>query len=112
MSMSRERLGVPKFVRVASAVEIQPGEKRIADIDGMLVVVVNVNGQFYAFEDICTHDGGPLGEGDLADSTIVCPRHGSRFDVRTGAALTLPAFEPVPIFQVRVIEGDVYVEAL
>jgi 3-phenylpropionate/trans-cinnamate dioxygenase ferredoxin subunit len=102
---------VSRFVRVASADEIRPGEKQITDVDGILVVVVNLDGQFFAFEDVCTHDGGPLGEGELQDGRIVCPRHGAHFDIRTGAALTLPAFEPVPTYQVRVVDGDILVEA-
>ncbi len=84
---------MPGFVRVARADEIRPGEKQVVEVDGVLVVAVNLDGQFYALEDVCTHDGGPLGEGELTDGQIVCPRHGARFDVRTGAALTLPAFE-------------------
>jgi 3-phenylpropionate/trans-cinnamate dioxygenase ferredoxin subunit len=101
---------VPKFIRVARSDEIRPGEKRIVEVDGELVVVVNLDGQFYAFDDVCTHDGGPLGEGKLEDGQIVCPRHGAHFDVRTGAALTLPAFEPVPTRQTLLEEGDVLVE--
>ena len=103
---------MPRFVRVARADEIRPGEKRIVNVNGTLVVVVNLNGQFYALEDVCTHDGGPLGEGAMEDSQIACPRHGARFDVRTGAALTLPAFEPVPTYQVKVADGDILVEAI
>ena len=102
---------MPRFVRIARTDEIRPGEKRIVDVDGILVVVVNLDGQFYALEDVCTHDGGPLGEGELEDGRIVCPRHGARFDVRTGAALTLPAFEPVPTYQVLLADGDILVEA-
>lgn len=101
---------MPKFIRVARSDEIRPGEKRIVEVDGELVVVVNLDGQFYAFDDVCTHDGGPLGEGKLEDGQIVCPRHGAHFDVRTGAALTLPAFEPVPTRQTLLEEGDVLVE--
>jgi len=74
-------------------------------------VIVNLDGQFYAIEDVCTHDGGPLGEGDLEGAELICPRHGSRFDVRTGEALTLPAFEAAPTYEVRVENGDVLVES-
>jgi 3-phenylpropionate/trans-cinnamate dioxygenase ferredoxin component len=102
---------VTKFVRVARADEIQAGGKNVVDVDGLLVVVVNVGGRFYALEDVCTHDGGPLGEGELHEGHIICPRHGAHFDVRTGVALTLPAFEPVATYQVRVENGDVLVEA-
>lgn len=100
-----------KFVKVAKVEDIAPGEKRIFEVDGTLVVVINLDGQFYAIEDVCTHDGGPLGEGRLEGAQIICPRHGARFDVRTGDALTLPAFEPVPTFEVKVEGGDVLVES-
>ncbi len=99
------------FVRVASTSEIRPGEKKIVEVDGLLVVVINLGGEYYAIEDVCTHDGGPLGEGKLEDGQIICPRHGSRFDVRTGAALPLPAFEPAPTFDVRVEGDDILVES-
>jgi 3-phenylpropionate/trans-cinnamate dioxygenase ferredoxin subunit len=101
---------MPKFVKVARADEIQPGEKKIVEVDGLLVVLVNLDGEFYAIEDVCTHDGGPLGEGELEGSELICPRHGARFDVRTGDALTLPAFEPAPTYEVRLEDGDVLVE--
>ncbi len=94
-----------EWVTVARTSEIGPGQKKIVEVDGQLVVVINLNGEYYAIEDVCTHDGGPLGEGKLDDGQIICPRHGAHFDVRTGAALTLPAFEPVPTYDVRV-EGD------
>ena len=99
-----------KYVKVAHADDIPPGAKKIVEVDGIEVVVINLDGQFYAVEDVCTHDGGPLGEGSLEDGQIVCPRHGAHFDVRTGAALTLPAFEPVPTRQTLVVDGDVLVE--
>jgi 3-phenylpropionate/trans-cinnamate dioxygenase ferredoxin subunit len=100
-----------RFVKVARADEIRPGEKKIVEVDGALIVVVNLGGEFFALEDVCTHDGGPLGEGTLEDGQLVCPRHGARFDVRTGDALKMPAFEPVPTYEVRVENGDILVEA-
>ncbi len=100
-----------KYVKVARADQIAPGEKQIFEVNGTLVVVINLDGQFYAIEDVCTHDGGPLGEGRLEGAQIICPRHGARFDVRTGDALTLPAFEPVSTFEVKVEGGDVWVES-
>jgi 3-phenylpropionate/trans-cinnamate dioxygenase ferredoxin subunit len=102
---------VAKFVKVGRADEIAPGEKKIFEADGILVVVVNLDGEYYCLEDVCTHDGGPLGEGALDDGQIVCPRHGAHFDVRTGDALTLPAFEPVPTYEVTVENGDLLVES-
>ena len=87
----------PERVKVITA-----GEERIA--------VCNVEGQFYAIADVCTHDGGSLDQGELFENEIECPRHGARFDVRTGAALTLPAVFPVRTFPVKVEEGEVLVE--
>jgi 3-phenylpropionate/trans-cinnamate dioxygenase ferredoxin component len=102
---------VANFVKVARVEDIQPGEKRIYEVDGILVVLVNLHGEFYAIEDTCTHDGGPLGEGEMQNGHLICPRHGARFDVRTGAALSLPAVDPTPIYEVRVQDGDIYVES-
>ena len=102
---------MPKFMKVASTTDIPPGAKKIVEVEGILIVVANIDGQFYAVEDVCTHDGGPLGEGKLDGCQLICPRHGARFDVRTGAALTMPAVEAAPTYEVRVQDGDVLVES-
>ena len=102
---------MPQFVKVAVTEEIPPGEKQIVEVDGTMVVVVNLDGEFFAVEDVCTHDGGPLGEGRLVGCELICPRHGARFDVRTGAATRMPAIEPVSTYEVRVQDADVLVEA-
>jgi nitrite reductase/ring-hydroxylating ferredoxin subunit len=107
---SSEEYNVPEYVRVASVTDIPPGTKQIVEADGIEIVVVNLDGQFYAVEDVCTHDGGPLGEGKLDGYELICPRHGARFDVRTGAATRMPAIEPAPTYEVRVEDGDVLVE--
>lgn len=99
-----------EYVRVASVAEIPSGEKTIVEVDGVEIVVVNLDGQFYAVEDVCTHDGGPLGQGRLDGCELICPRHGARFDVRTGAATRMPAIEPTPTYGVRIENGDVLVE--
>ncbi len=98
------------YAKVARANDIAPGEKKTVEVDGIEVVLVNLDGAFYAIEDVCTHDGGPLGEGELEGCQIICPRHGARFDVRTGQALTLPAFAPAPTYEVKIQDGDVLVE--
>jgi len=100
-----------RFVKVASVDDIGPGEKRIIDVEGTPIVVIHLDGEFYAVEDVCTHDGGPLGEGKLDGHELVCPRHGARFDVRTGEATKMPAFEPVATYEVRVEDGGVWVES-
>jgi 3-phenylpropionate/trans-cinnamate dioxygenase ferredoxin subunit len=98
-------------MKVARADAIPAGARKIVEVDGVEVVVVNVDGAFYAIEDVCTHDGGPLGEGQLEGCQLICPRHGARFDVRTGAALTMPAVEPAPTYEVRVAGDDIFVVA-
>ena len=100
---------------VAPQSEFAPGEARLVDLDGTRVAVVNVAGEYCAIEDVCSHDGSPMvGSGlearDLIDGDrITCPRHGAQFCLRSGAALTPPAWEPVARFPVRVQGGMVQV---
>ena len=94
---------------VCSLEELPPGTHRIADVDGAQVAVFNLGGQIYAIEDVCTHDGGVLTGGPIEGDQIVCPRHGARFCIRNGEALTPPAYEPVATFPVRVENGEVQV---
>jgi len=93
------------FVKVAQVSDIAPGEVRVFEIEGEDVALCNIDGEIYAIADLCTHDDGPLGQGHLHGDQIECPRHGARFDVRSGRALTLPAVVPIPTFEVK-IEGD------
>ena len=92
--------------------ELPPGEVKIVHAGEVSIGVYNLEGEFYAIEDRCSHDDGPLCEGDFDadDGVVVCPRHGSRFDIRTGRPLTLPAFVPVETFAVRVEDGIIKVE--
>jgi 3-phenylpropionate/trans-cinnamate dioxygenase ferredoxin subunit len=94
-----------KFVKVAEAKDVPPGERVIAEIDGLFVAVFNVGGQYYCIEDVCTHDGGPVAEGELDGYEIECPRHGARFDIRDGRVLSFPAITPITWYEVKV-EGD------
>lgn len=97
--------------RVAKVSEITPGTTRRVVVDSVEILLCNVDGNIYAIEDVCTHDGGPLDQGELEGECVVCPRHGATFDVRTGDALTLPAVLPLMTFDVS-IEGDgVFVDA-
>lgn len=97
------------WVAVCSLEELPPGTHRIADVDGAQIAVFNLGGQIYAIEDVCTHDGGVLTGGPIEGDQIVCPRHGARFCIRNGEALTPPAYEPVATFPVRVENGEVQV---
>jgi len=95
------------WVSVARAGELAPGQWRSVDVDGAQVAVFNLNGQYFAIEDVCTHDGGQLSGGSVEGAEIVCPRHGARFCIRTGAALTAPAYEATAKFPVRIENGEV-----
>jgi 3-phenylpropionate/trans-cinnamate dioxygenase ferredoxin component len=98
------------FVRVCTVSEILDPGKAVFVVDEHFVVVFHVGGQFYAIEDCCTHDGGELGQGELDGTQIICPRHGARFDIRTGEALTMPAVTNTPAHEVKVEGGDVFVK--
>jgi len=96
------------WIDVAPEVEFGPGQSRLIDAEDVMIAVFNLNGKYYAIEDVCSHDGSPLlgsglEPGELIDGDqIICPRHGTRFCIRTGAALTPPATEPTACFPVRI----------
>lgn len=94
-----------RMITVATTQEIGPGERDVFEIDNYYIAVFNVDGRYYAVEDLCTHDDGPLADGELYDYEIECPRHGARFDIRTGAVTRMPAVTPIQHFEVRV-END------
>jgi 3-phenylpropionate/trans-cinnamate dioxygenase ferredoxin subunit len=94
---------------VAAASNIPRGGFAILETDELIVAVFNVNGEFYAIEDVCTHDGEELTGGPVEGDHVICPRHGARFCIRTGKALTPPAYEDVETFPVRVVDGRVQV---
>ena len=93
------------FITVANVNDVRKGKVKTFTVNGHKIALCNVEGTFFATQDLCTHDQGPLGEGELWDYNIECPRHGARFDVRTGRATALPAIRPIKTFPVRV-EGD------
>jgi 3-phenylpropionate/trans-cinnamate dioxygenase ferredoxin component len=95
---------------VAKVSEIAPGTTRRVVVNSAEILLCNVDGQIYAIEDVCTHDGGPRDQGTLEGERVVCPRHGATFDVRTGDALTLPAVVPVMTFEVSVEGDEIYVD--
>jgi len=94
---------------VAATDELAPGDYRVVDIDDALIAVFNIDGEYYAIEDVCTHDYETLTGGCIEGEEIVCPRHGARFNIKTGEALTPPAYEPVATLPVRIDNGRVQV---
>ncbi|MGE0559039.1 MAG: non-heme iron oxygenase ferredoxin subunit [Burkholderiales bacterium] len=98
-----------EWVSVAAVGELAPGACRVADVDGVAVAVFNIGGEYFAIEDVCTHDGGELASGVLEGDQVICPRHGARFCVRTGEALSAPAYEPAAKLPVRIDNGMVQV---
>jgi 3-phenylpropionate/trans-cinnamate dioxygenase ferredoxin subunit len=100
------------WIRVAPAADIAPGDYASAEVDGAFVAVFNVDGEFFAIDDVCTHDGGGLSGGEVEDHQVICPRHGARFCLRTGQALTPPAYEPVQSYPTRVVDGYVEIAAV
>ena len=99
-------------VEVCALEDLPPGTVKIVHAGAVSVGVYNIDGELYGLEDRCSHDDGPLAEGDWEpdEAVAICPRHGARFDIRTGRALTLPAYVPVDTFPVRVEDGLVKVD--
>jgi len=97
-------------VRVCSTADVPVNEIRVFECDGRSIAVSNLDGEFYAIANLCTHDGGPLGEGTLARGRVTCPRHGAQFDARTGKVLALPAVRDVKAYAATVEGDDVYVD--
>ena len=100
---------MPEYVHVASTSDVQDPGKLLVEVDAEMIALFHVGGSFYAIDDVCTHDGGPLVDGELQDYTIACPRHGAKFDIRTGAALSMPAIRPTLSHDVKVDSGSVFV---
>lgn len=98
-----------EYLEIAPASELPNGERLFVEVGGQSIVIFNIAGQFFAIDDLCTHDDGPLGDGDLEGYNIVCPRHGGEFDVRTGKAVQLPVVVDIPAYPVKVADGMIQV---
>lgn len=98
-----------EFVQVVPADDLMTGERLFVEIDELPIVVFNIGGELYAIADVCSHDDGPVGDGELDGYEITCPRHGASFDVRNGKVLSLPAVVDIPAYPVRVIGGMIEV---
>lgn len=99
-----------EFVSVGKVAELPPGQVRQLELgDGTQICLANVDGTFYAIGGECTHQGGPLGEGELDGTVVTCPWHGSQFDVRSGAVVGPPARQAEPKYEVQIVGGEVQV---
>ncbi len=99
-----------EWVDVADAEEIPPGGFAVVAVEDAPIAVFNLDGEFYAIDDLCTHDGGTLTGGQVEGGEIVCPRHGARFNIKTGAVTAPPAYEPVHVFPIRIRDGRIQVQ--
>jgi len=101
---------MPEFVKVASTDDIPAGQARMVEVNGKEIAIFNVDGSFHAIDNMCTHVGGPLCEGELSGAEVTCPWHGAVFDVTTGEVLGPPASEGVSRYEVRVESSNIEVE--
>lgn len=101
--------GELEFISVAKVDELGNGQSLIFEVDGTPIALFNIAGKYFAIADTCSHDDGPVAEGDLHDYEIECPRHGARFDIRSGKALTLPAVVDIPAYRVRVVGNEIQI---
>jgi 3-phenylpropionate/trans-cinnamate dioxygenase ferredoxin subunit len=97
------------WLRVAPVLDFPPGSRRVVELDGERILIFNLDGEYHAIEDLCSHDGGELASGELEGCTIVCPRHGARFDILTGAVTAPPAYEAIATLPTRINDGWVEV---
>jgi 3-phenylpropionate/trans-cinnamate dioxygenase ferredoxin subunit len=97
------------FVPVARVGEIPDGGVKVVRIEDQAIAVFRLGNEYFALDDVCTHDGGPLAEGIVEGDEIECPRHGARFSIKTGAVLCLPATAPVGTYPVRIEDGEIQV---
>jgi 3-phenylpropionate/trans-cinnamate dioxygenase ferredoxin subunit len=98
-----------EFVEIAPASELPSGERLFVELGDKPIVIFNIASQLFAIGDVCSHDDGPLGDGDVEGYNVVCPRHGAEFDIRTGQAMQMPAVIDIPAYPVQVRDGTIFV---
>jgi len=98
-----------EFVTVATVGELGNGDRLILEVGGETIAVFNIAGRYFAISDVCSHDDGPVAEGELREYEIECPRHGARFDLRNGKVLSLPAVVDIPAYPVRIVGDEIQV---
>ncbi|MFC2064832.1 Rieske (2Fe-2S) protein [Chloroflexota bacterium] len=98
-----------EFIQIAPIDDLPSGERLFVEVDEKQMVLINLAGNIYALGDVCSHDDGPIGEGEIDGHEIICPRHGARFDIFSGKAMQLPAAVDIPAYPVRVVNGMIEV---
>ena len=101
---------MPEWINVFNVNALMNGENSVIDVDGTEVAVFKIEDQFYAIEDVCSHDGTEIASGELDGDEIICPRHGARFCVKTGAVKSAPAYEDIHSYPVRIVDGMVQIK--
>jgi 3-phenylpropionate/trans-cinnamate dioxygenase ferredoxin subunit len=94
-----------EYVDIATEDQLPEGERLFVEVSGKSIVIFKLAGKYFAIGDVCSHDNGPVGDGEIDENEIICPRHGGRFDITTGKATSLPALVDIPTYPVRVVEG-------
>ncbi len=98
------------FVRVASTDEIEPGQALLVDVKGKQIALFNVGGEYFAIDNMCTHEEASLAEGEISGHEVTCPLHGAKFDIRTGEVLGPPAYDDVARYSVHVSGSDIEID--
>lgn len=110
--MNSEMLSDPEayeFFSIGKEDELSEGERLFVEIGNWPMVILNIEGEIFAIADVCTHDNGPLGDGEVDDHIIKCPRHGATFDIKTGEVLSLPAMVDIPVYPAKIVNGEIFV---
>jgi len=100
---------VTDFVKAATTDQIQPGEALLVDVKGKQIALFNIDGEYFAIDNMCTHEEASLSEGEISGHEVTCPLHGAKFDIRTGEVLGPPAYDDVACYAVRVTGNDIEV---
>lgn len=98
-----------EYIEITPTEDVPEGERIFIEVKGKSIVIFNLAGKLFAIGDICSHDNGPVGDGEIEGTEIICPRHGARFDIRTGKATSLPAVVDIPAYPVRVVDGMIQI---
>jgi 3-phenylpropionate/trans-cinnamate dioxygenase ferredoxin component len=101
---------VTDFVKVAKTDELGPGQSKLVDVKGKRIALFNIDGEFFAIDDMCTHEEASLAEGEISGYEVTCPLHGAKFDIRSGEVLGPPAYDDVASYPVRISGSDIEVE--